>query len=100
MFVIVDMLTHTIVKRTNGRTQYPTERGATMSMYKADAESRWNDTSRIDNVPRFVVMSYDSFNKYLNPMVERVNIMSGKTFMEPRDTPYFCSPSSETYWSM
>ena len=33
-------------------------------------------------------------------MVERTNLVSGKTFMEDEDTPYYCSPSSETYWSM
>jgi len=32
--------------------------------------------------------------------VERVNIMTSKKFQEDVDTPYFCSPSSETYWSM
>lgn len=32
-------------------------------------------------------------------MVERTNLMSGKTFMEDEDTPYYLSPSSETYWS-
>jgi len=34
------------------------------------------------------------------PMEERTNIMSGETFLEEEDTPYFCSPSSETFWSM
>ena len=28
------------------------------------------------------------------------NIMSGQMFYERYDTPYYCSPSSETYWSM
>jgi hypothetical protein len=37
---------------------------------------------------------------YDENMVERVNLMTGKKFMERKDTPYFCSPSSETYWSM
>lgn len=32
--------------------------------------------------------------------VKRINIMSGKEFTERFDTPYYCSPSSETYWSM
>ncbi len=32
-------------------------------------------------------------------MVTRTNMMSGKTYQERYDTPYFCSPSSETYWS-
>jgi hypothetical protein len=33
-------------------------------------------------------------------MVERTNMMTGKKYMERRDTPIFCSPSSESYWSM
>lgn len=32
--------------------------------------------------------------------VSRKNMMSGKEFQERYDTPYFCSPSSESYWSM
>jgi len=33
-------------------------------------------------------------------MVERTNMMTGKKFLEAENTPYYCSPSSETYWSM
>ena len=32
--------------------------------------------------------------------VTRKNLMAGKEFQERYDTPYFCSPSSESYWSM
>ena len=32
--------------------------------------------------------------------VTRKNLMGGKEFQERYDTPYFCSPSSESYWSM
>ena len=39
-----------------------------------------------------VVHVYETF-------VTRKNMMSGKEFQERYDTPYFCSPSSETYWS-
>jgi hypothetical protein len=31
-------------------------------------------------------------------MVTRKNAMTGAEFQERADTPYFCSPSSETYW--
>lgn len=31
--------------------------------------------------------------------VEKKNLLSGKTFLEKYDTPYYCSPSSETYFS-
>ena len=27
------------------------------------------------------------------------NLMTGKTYQERYDTPYFCSPSSESFWS-
>jgi hypothetical protein len=32
--------------------------------------------------------------------VTRRNLISGQEFQERYDTPYYCSPSSETYWSM
>ena len=32
--------------------------------------------------------------------VTRKNLMGGREFQERYDTPYFCSPSSESYWSM
>jgi len=52
-----------------------------------------------------VIVSQDNVQKFrhahnLPTKVERTNIMTGKKFMEDVDTPYFCSPSSETYWSM
>jgi methyl coenzyme M reductase subunit D len=44
----------------------------------------------------------DSINYYQNVerMVERVNLLSGKKYMESVNTPSYCSPSSEAYWSM
>ena len=32
--------------------------------------------------------------------VTKKNMMSGKEFKEKYDTPYYCSPASESYWSM
>jgi len=37
---------------------------------------------------------------YKPRMVERVNIMTGEKFEEDVNTPHFCSPSSESFWSM
>lgn len=31
--------------------------------------------------------------------VTRTSLMDGKEFQERYDTPYYCSPSSESYWS-
>jgi hypothetical protein len=38
--------------------------------------------------------------KVFETYTTQVNMMSGKKFKERYDTPYFCSPSSESYWSM
>jgi hypothetical protein len=32
--------------------------------------------------------------------VTRTNLMGGAEYKERYDTPYYCSPSSESYWSM
>jgi hypothetical protein len=37
--------------------------------------------------------------EYHKTYVERINLMSGLPYQERYDTPYSCSPSSETYWS-
>ena len=33
-------------------------------------------------------------------MVKRTNLMGGAEYVERYDTPRYCSPSSEAYWSM
>jgi hypothetical protein len=38
--------------------------------------------------------------KVFETFVTQVNIQSNKEFRERYDTPYYCSPSSETYWSI
>ena len=38
--------------------------------------------------------------EYKPKMVERINLMTGKPYMEAEDTPRYCSPASEAYWSM
>jgi hypothetical protein len=35
-----------------------------------------------------------------NTFVVKKSLMNGAEFVERYDTPYYCSPSSETYWSM
>ena len=37
--------------------------------------------------------------EFTETFVERTNVVTGEKFMERYDTPYYCSPRSETYWS-
>ena len=49
--------------------------------------------------PTYKAVDGYEFNVF-ETFVTRTNMMSGKTFQERYDTPYYCSPSSESYWSM
>lgn len=40
------------------------------------------------------------FHDWVEKIVERTNALTGAVFFERINTPYYCSPSSETYWSM
>ena len=46
----------------------------------------------------YAVMTSAAFAE-IEPMVERTNLMSGKKYMEKLNTPSYCSPASESYWS-
>jgi hypothetical protein len=39
------------------------------------------------------------FNKHIEKQVYRTNLMSGKPYLEAYNTPSYCSPASESYWS-
>jgi hypothetical protein len=41
----------------------------------------------------FIVEVHETF-------VTKRNLMGGREFTERYDTPHFCSPASESYWSM
>jgi len=38
--------------------------------------------------------------KVFETYVTKTNLIGGKQFQERYDPPYYCSPSSESYWSM
>ena len=51
------------------------------------------------NFPCFAYAMQETYDTHVVHMVERTNLMSGKKFMEPSNTPLYLSPASETYWS-
>jgi len=52
-----------------------------------------NAVAEVKRKMGFIVEVFETF-------VTRKNLMSGKEFQERYDRPYYCSPSSESYWSM
>jgi hypothetical protein len=83
----------------------------TLEIYKAD--KRTKEGRRLIAVQDFAPSTRD----YIETVVEqkrklgfivelfetyvtRKNLMGGKEYQERYDTPHYCSPSSESYWSM
>ena len=49
---------------------------------------------------RYAIAAKAYFHQNIEKQVKQKNLLTGKEFMEPANRPYYCSPSSETYWSM
>jgi hypothetical protein len=88
----------------------------TLEIYKMDRRTREGqrlvgkyDYDRKDRaaIEREIAALHPTYRKidgYLFHIVEtyvtRKNMMGGAEYQERYDTPWHCSPSSETYWSM
>jgi hypothetical protein len=88
----------------------------TLEIYKTDKRTKEGrrlvgkydyDRKDKESMEREISALYPTYRKqdgYIFNVVEtyvtKTNMMSGKEFQERYDTSYFCSPSSESYWSM
>ena len=93
-YVIFDRKTTAIVtEKAFGRGSFKTEAAA-----KA-ARTRMIKRQKFSASALGIADSIHNIN-HIKTMVERTNLMTGKTYMEDVNTPRCCSPSSEAYWSM
>ena len=76
---------------TDGKTHYVSQGAAERAVAKRNAKRRQSAEA---------VFTCTEARKYYATMklVVRRNVMGGRAFLEREDTPYYCSPSSETYW--
>lgn len=49
---------------------------------------------------KYAIAESDVFYASIEKRVARENMMSGNTYYEGINTPNYCSPASEAYWSM
>ena len=60
-----------------------------------------DNRSMLEHTVKNTWLKRDGFRYEIHEtFVTRKNLLSGQEYQERYDTPYFCSPSSETYWSM
>ena len=96
-YVIVNNATGKLYKARGNfsHNMYETERGA------KGVATRLNGTLPDAADAPYEAMSYTAYReKFPVKMVTRTNLMSGLQYEEAEDTPNFCSPASEAYWSM
>ena len=92
--------------RPDHRKQYKTLAAAEAALTRA-SKQWWNLIGRggnepVENDPRYrmAIAAKAYFHQNIEKQVKKTNAITGKEFMEPANRPYYCSPSSETYWSM
>jgi hypothetical protein len=82
----------------------------TVEVYKQDRRTKSGerlvhkadyDTDNISELEHSVKHTWRKGYRYEihQTFVTRKNMMNGQEFQERYDTPYYCSPRSETYWS-
>ena len=82
----------------------------TVEIYRADARTKsgerlvlkkdynTDDRSTLEKAVRDHLAANERYEIH-ETYVTRTSLVGGKEFQERYDTPYYCSPSSETYWS-
>ena len=85
----------------------------TLEVYRADRRTKAGERlvekidydsltlAEVEGVVRVCYPNKQGFRTEIHETwVTRTSLVGGKEFQERYDTPYYCSPSSETYWSM
>jgi hypothetical protein len=85
----------------------------TVEIYKRDARTKVGerlvsktdydvtDKSMLEHTVKHTYRASQGFRYEIHETyVKRTNMMGGKEYTERYDTPRYCSPSSEAYWSM
>jgi hypothetical protein len=67
---------------------------------KPTAENNWERKTVPMTKAEFAIAEAVEFREKIEKKVVRKNLMSGEEFEEALNTPNYCSPASEAYWSM
>lgn len=104
IFVIYDKETSQIleVRNANGRrnNRYYGIGAAKAALTRYSKKSGLMPTDAEYPLYKFGIAEIGYYADKIEKQVERINMMTGKKYMESVNTPRYCSPSSESYWSM
>src|SRR5210317_694839 len=91
--------------RPDHRKTYKTMSAAKAALSRASKQwwnllGRYGDPTENDPQFRMGIAEADYFRKHIEKSRTVENMMTGKAFSQPVNTPAHMSPASETYWSM
>ena len=97
-YVIFNIETTVLLRMPSGgvgcyKTHYATEPAAKAAFTRALKKGKIVDAE-------WTIAEAGEFHRMIEKREVRRNLMSGKEFSQPVNTPLCCDPSSETYWSM
>jgi len=102
--VIYDKSTSQIleIRNANGRrnSRYYGFAAAKAALTRYSKKSGLMPTDPEYPLYKFGVAEIEYYTRNIEKTVKRKNFMTGAEYEESINTPYYCSPSSETYWSM
>jgi hypothetical protein len=92
-YVVYNKESTRILKKRNGGYWYADAGAAQAGLTRAVNAGR---VKRED----YAIAEVNEFHSRIEKQETKRNLMSGKEFTQPVNTPISCDPSSETYWSM
>lgn len=101
-YVVYDTAsTRIVTEKFYGREFYMTEAAAKSARTRILRKGKRVNGRQVMYKPEDLAVAESGYyGKNIVKMVERVNLMSGKKYMESVNTPNYCSPASEAYWCM
>ena len=89
------------VARPDHRQSYKTMSAAKAGLTRIIKAENLLPTDPNYGLFRYAIAETNNFHTFIEKQVKKKNLMDPSIeFMEPVNRPYYCSPSSETYWSM
>lgn len=93
--------TRIVTEKRYGQESYSTESAAKAARTRLLRKGKRINGQHVMYKPEdLAVCSLGFYRQNIEKMVERVNLMSGKKYIESINTPNYCSPASEAYWSV
>ena len=100
MYLIYDRASSAIIETRRKNSYAKTSSYKTMSAAKAALTRICIKEDNAELAFDYGIAEAEYYRAKIEKQVTRVSMMSGKEYKESINTPHYCSPSSETYWSM